>query len=70
MNICSLFELEKFFSCMSEWITLPWTLFYTVMRNYSMNQDFADINSVRDFQRFNDEKNSHLQTKSSWSKTT
>ena len=33
------------------------------MRNYSMNQNFADINPERDFQLFNEEKNSHLQTK-------
>ena len=33
---------------------------YTVMRNYGMNQNFADINPERDFQLFNDEKNSHL----------
>ena len=38
-------------------------LSYTVMRNYGMNQNFADINPERDFQLFNDEKNSHLQTR-------
>ena len=36
---------------------------FTVMRNYGMNQNFADVNPERDFQPFNDEKNSHLQTK-------
>ena len=45
-------------------------LFYTVMRNCGMNQNFADVNPERDFQPFNDEKNSHLRTKISWSKTT
>jgi len=34
-----------------------------------MNQNFADVNPERDFQPFNDEKNSHLQTKISRSKT-
>ena len=43
---------------------------HTVMRNYGMNQNFADVNPERDFQPFDDEKNSHLQTKISWSKTT
>ena len=33
------------------------------MRNYGMNQNFADVNPERDFQPFDDEKNSHLQTK-------
>lgn len=42
---------------------------YTVMRNYGMNENFADVNPERDFQPFNDEKNSHLQTKISRSKT-
>ena len=36
---------------------------YTVMRNYGMNKNFADVNPERDFQPFNDEKNSHLRTK-------
>ena len=36
---------------------------HTVMRNYGMNQNFADINPERDFQPFNEEKNSHLQIK-------
>ena len=35
----------------------------TVMRNYGMNQNVADVNPERDFQPFDDEKNSHLQTK-------
>ena len=34
-----------------------------VMRNYDMNRNFADINLEGDFQPFNDENNSHLQTK-------
>ena len=33
---------------------------HTVMRNYGMNQDFSYINPERDFQPFNDGKNSHL----------
>ena len=33
------------------------------MGNYGMNQNFADVNPERDFQPFNDEKNSHLQPK-------
>ena len=36
---------------------------HTVVRNYAMNQNFADVNPERDFQPFDDEKNSHLQTK-------
>ena len=36
---------------------------HTVVRNYGMNQNFADVNPERDFQPFDDEKNSHLQTK-------
>ena len=43
---------------------------YTVMRNQGMNQNFDDINPEQDFQPFDDEKNSHPQTKISWSKTT
>ena len=39
------------------------------MRNYGMNENFADVNPERDFQTFNDEKNSHLQTNISQSKT-
>ena len=34
--------------------------YHTVMRIYSINQNFADINPELDFQPFNDEKNSHL----------
>ena len=36
---------------------------FTVTRNFGMNQNFADVNPEQDFQPFNDEKNSHLQTK-------
>ena len=36
---------------------------YTVGKNYGMNQNFADINPERDFQPFNNEKKSRLQTK-------
>ena len=35
----------------------------TVMRIYGMNQNFANVNPERDFQPFNDERNSHIQTK-------
>ena len=55
-------EIQGSFRCDNNNPFVP-TMAITVMRNYGMNQNFADVNPERDFQPFDDEKNSHLQTK-------